>query len=131
MIRMVNIKDMQMSDQIIEVLNYLGEKLGISIDWTSENVVPYAQELCGKYITYEIVTSIMWLVIALSLFGSIVISFKKIYDIDDDLFTTFILPFIIVMVIAIIIIISQSIDIIRCITIPELEIYNKIKELLN
>lgn len=32
---------MQVSDQIIEVLNYLGEKLGVTIDWTSENVLPY------------------------------------------------------------------------------------------
>ena len=30
-----------MSQQIIEVLDYLFEKFGIAIDWTSENIMPY------------------------------------------------------------------------------------------
>lgn len=41
---------MQMSEQIIQVLDYLGKKLGLTIDWTSENVLPYVQTLCDKYI---------------------------------------------------------------------------------
>lgn len=40
-----------MSEEIISVLNYVGEKLG--------NVFPYAQEFCDKYIKYRIATSIM------------------------------------------------------------------------
>ena len=56
---------MKASDQIIEVFDYLGEKLGISIDWTSENILPYIQTLCGKYINWEIATSIVWLIVGI------------------------------------------------------------------
>ena len=55
---------MTVSSEIIEVLDYLGEKLGIAIDWTSDNVLPYLQTLVDKFIKWEISTSIVWIVIA-------------------------------------------------------------------
>lgn len=30
-----------MSQQIIEVLKYFGDKLGVAIDWTTENIMSY------------------------------------------------------------------------------------------
>lgn len=122
---------MQVSDQIIEILNYLGEKIGVSIDWTSENVMPYVQELCNKYINYEIATSIMWIFITLITFGIIVSLCKKFKNTDDDLFLTFLPLLATVAIIAIIIIICQTLDILKCVIIPELAIYNKVQELLN
>ena len=53
---------MEFSQEIINVLDYLYSKFGITIDWTSENVMPYLEELCGRYIQYEIYTSIAWCV---------------------------------------------------------------------
>ena len=32
-----------MSNEIIKVLDALSDKLGIAVDWTSENVLPYLQ----------------------------------------------------------------------------------------
>ena len=32
---------MKVSNQIIEVLEYLCQKFGIVIDWTSESILPY------------------------------------------------------------------------------------------
>ena len=55
---------MTVSSEIIEVLDYLGEKLGIAIDWTSNNVLPYLQTLVDKFIQWEISTSIVWIAIA-------------------------------------------------------------------
>ena len=55
---------MTVSSEIIEVLDYLGEKFGIAIDWTSNNVLPYLQTLVDKFIKWEISTSIVWIVIA-------------------------------------------------------------------
>lgn len=52
-----------MSKQIIEVLDSLGDKFGLAIDWTTENVVPYLEQLCNKYVKYEIVTSVIYMVI--------------------------------------------------------------------
>lgn len=37
-----------MSQEIIKVLDNLCEKFGIAIDWTSQNVKPYLQELFCK-----------------------------------------------------------------------------------
>ena len=54
-----------MRDEIIKVLNDLSERLGIAVDWTSQNVLPYLQELCDKYISYEIWTSIVYILICL------------------------------------------------------------------
>lgn len=56
-----------MSEEVIKVLDALAEKFGIAIDWTSANVLPYLQQLCGKYVRYEIVTSIVWMLIGICL----------------------------------------------------------------
>ncbi len=50
-----------MSQQIIEVLDYLFEKFGIAIDWTAENIMPYVQELAGKIVTYNVVIEALWI----------------------------------------------------------------------
>ena len=55
---------MTVSDQIIAVMNDLCQKFGIAIDWSQENVIPYLTELAGKYISYEIATSIAWAAIS-------------------------------------------------------------------
>ena len=52
-----------MSDEIVKILDDLGQRFGIAIDWTSENVMPYLQDLMGRYINYEIITSIVRLIV--------------------------------------------------------------------
>ena len=118
---------MQVSDQIIEVLNYLGEKLGVTIDWTSENVWPYVQTLCGKYINWEIATSVVWIVIGIALIILAIIAFKgaRNPNINDEGFLY--LVFIVLLIFGILIIFTQIFDIIKCIYIPELQIYEYIK----
>lgn len=53
---------MTFSEELIKVLEYLGGKIGIAIDWTSANMLPYLQELCEKIVAYEIWTSYAWIV---------------------------------------------------------------------
>ena len=60
-----------MSSQFIEVLDALCDKIGIAIDWTSQNVVPYVTDLATRIITYEISTSAAWIVIAAIVFLTI------------------------------------------------------------
>ena len=48
---------MQISDEIIKVLEYLCTKIGLTIDWTSSNVLPYVEQLCGKFVKWEIGTN--------------------------------------------------------------------------
>ena len=59
---------MSFSSQFIEVLDALCDKIGIAIDWTSQNVVPYVTDLATRIITYEISTSAAWIVIAAIVF---------------------------------------------------------------
>ncbi len=44
-----------MSKEIIEIFDYIGEKLGVAIDWTQENIIPYLTDLLGRYVTFNIV----------------------------------------------------------------------------
>lgn len=48
---------MSFSNELITVLDYLAQKLGVVIDWSSNNVMPYMQNLCDRFIQYEILNS--------------------------------------------------------------------------
>ena len=54
-----------MSQEIITVLEYIGEKLGIAIDWTSENIWPQVLDILGRYRILQIVISAIWVIVAL------------------------------------------------------------------
>ena len=121
---------MQFSSEIIKVLEYLGEKIGVTIDWTSANVLPYLEQLCKKFITWEINTSIAWIVIAgvvfvLTLIFAILVNCWS----DWDGIEWFI--FGITTLISIAIIVCQVFDIIECQTFPEKAIYEYIQLYLN
>lgn len=113
-----------MSKEVIKILDALAEKFGLAIDWTSANVLPYLQQLCRKYVTYEITTSTVWVMfgIGLLLFGNYIKNKAKRYleDVYDDEFGVFLMTISIgIFVIGIIIIMWQVFDIVTCITFPE------------
>ena len=68
---------MEISEQIIKVLDAVCDKFGIAIDWTSNNVIPYIQQLGNKIITYDICISIVWLVIGCVIPLTVAILIKK------------------------------------------------------
>ena len=121
---------MQVSDEIIKVLEYLGEQFGIAIDWTSENVIPYIQELMTKFINYEIATSIAWLTLAciLLILGMIVIKKAKKSKYEDAHVYVITIVAIIGLAVCLPIIIVQMCDIITAITFPEKLIYEAVIE---
>lgn len=41
-----------MAEQIIKILNDLGARMGVAIDWTSANILPYLQDLGARIATY-------------------------------------------------------------------------------
>ena len=53
-----------MSEEIIKVLDNLGEKFGIAIDWSSQNILPYLQDLLERFITYKNISAIIWIVVS-------------------------------------------------------------------
>lgn len=131
---------MNVSEQIISVLDYLGKKFGIAIDWSSENILPIIQTLCEKYIRWEISTSIMWIALAIVLVGLYALVIKiydKCADPNDkwDFDYNFFPPFFVAIgtaigVICIGIICTQIYDIIKCYTFPELKVFEYVSTLI-
>ena len=74
------------ADQIIQVIEHLGQKFGIAIDWSAENILPLAQVLMEKIARWCVAQNIFY--IGLSLIGLIVglivftKAFKKLPTID-------------------------------------------------
>mgnify|MGYP007054812406 FL=1 len=119
-----------MSEEVIKILDALAEKFGLAIDWTSANVLPYLQQLCGKYITYEIATSVIWMLIGICLLFVGKYSIKKtkqywqkseeeIYSDYDVITVMFGILTGCVIVGGIVVILCQTFDIVTCITFPE------------
>ena len=65
-----------MSSEVSEVLNTLGEKFGLFVDWSQQNVQPYIEDLMQRVVQYNLAINICWLVVSTILFviGTIFIS---------------------------------------------------------
>ena len=120
-----------MSEEIIKVLDALAEKFGLTVDWTSANVIPYLERLCGKYVNYEIATSVVWILLGvICLFiGKWGVKktkycynkYQEISEINDwDVAATLVGIITGVIIIAsVIVIISEVFNITTCLTFPE------------
>ena len=128
---------MEFSQEIINVLNYLCEKFGIAIDWTSENVVPYLEELCGRYIEYEVYTSIAWCVTLVAIVVIVgltwgISAIVEAHSCSGSEFPTICgFVFFVVLAVCVIVCAVQAFDIIECYTIPEKTILEYLKTLMN
>ena len=124
---------MTVSSEIIEVLDYLGEKFGIAIDWTSNNVLPYLQTLADKFIKWEISTSIIWIIIAVFVMvGMIVlINLKGVREINEETYGMLWIPIIVLIIVSFMVICIQIFDIVECNVFPEKALYDFIKVMLN
>ncbi len=147
-----------MNNKIIEVLDYLGEKIGLAIDWTAENVYPQVIEFMGRYRTYEIVTNIIWILIALGCCFGMYLYIKKLVipakircketresnlwfegwssfngsDVSRNDGGTILTVFLCCITFAAVITIIVSIgDLIKWIMIPEMQFYEVIKSLVS
>lgn len=127
------------SEEIIEVLDYMGEKMGIAIDWSNQNVMPYLETLFEKYIDWEIATSCIWIAIGVALLVTSVFVFKLCkkkcegddWDFSYDAQPVLCVIFIVISgVSAVTMITVQVFDIARCICLPELQIYQLVNGLM-
>lgn len=129
---------MAISEQIIQVLDALCARFGLVIDWTAENVIPYISTLCEKLITWEIWSSVAWMAIMLTL-SLISIIFTIIFRRGiKDLFECADLPapllaiFWTCLYVGTIIVIGVEIfDIIKCVTFPEMFVFEYVQELIS
>lgn len=129
-----------MDNKVIEVLDYMGEKLGIAIDWTSANVMPQVMEFMERYQVYAIVENgiyiIMHMILVALMAAFLKIMFKGIktkdhtniwYDMSWS--TDGVLPTLITIVLALLIVfaIVNAIDhvfhIAKWALIPEIQFF--------
>ena len=52
---------MSFSENFISIMNAIGDKIGIAIDWSSQNIIPYMEVLGNRIVNYEMYTSVAWL----------------------------------------------------------------------
>lgn len=133
------IQPMSVSDQIIAVINDLCAKFGIAIDWTAENVMPYIEDLCARYIQFEIQTSIAWIICCASVtlvagliwaISGIVQAKSRCNDISEGIMYISMIVFWIGLCITVIVGMCQAYDIIEAMTIPEKTIIDYINSLI-
>ena len=115
-------------DTAMQIINALEYKFGIAIDFTKENIIPYAIDLASRYQKYFIFQhsfEIALLIILLILFGLMFyFSSKKIHegihmDLYDALQVVSIFGIIVLTIISIIYIAIAITNIIKAIYIPE------------
>lgn len=127
---------MEVSEQIIQVLDALCDKFGLVVDWTSENVIPYLSTLCTKLVSYEIWTSVAWMaiVVVLAGIGVVIWSIKSVKEGRRDFSEGSIVISTVVVfcwVVGLAVIIFQIMDIIKCVTFPEMYIFEYVQRIVN
>lgn len=117
---------MTFSDQFIKILDALCEKVGVTVDWTSANVLPYLQDLMQRFIKYETYTSILWIIIAsIGIAFLLVLAYKEA---KQQYSQTETIAFLVVCTMCIgMFAVGQILDIIEVNTLPEKTIIQYIK----
>lgn len=129
-----------MSEEIIKVLDNLAQKFGIAIDWTSQNVMPYLEDLASRYIAYNNLIAITQIVISVILIATGIICTIKLirwtkkdtfdtYNDDEFIFITGMTGSLILIALGVVLIIGNTIGIIQNVCMPELTILDYIKTL--
>ena len=95
-----------MNNEIIKVLDHLCDKFGIAIDWSSNNVMPYLQDLMVRITKYAIYTNILWLAMSILIISATAFALVKItkvarksmYDWDFIIGISFLIGSIIIII---------------------------------
>ena len=139
-------------------MDYLGEKIGIAIDWTAENVYPQVLDFMARYKIYEIVVNCIWIIFAIGWMFMPYLYIKKYaipartkaiaekqsnfwfkytcWSFSEDscelqIGAACLTVFVIVMsIISVFLFICSISDIIKWIVIPEAQFYDMLKEVI-
>ena len=125
-----------MSEEIIKVLDELGKRFGIVIDWSNQNIIPYLQELLKRFICYRNITACVWIIISIAITISGVVMFRSLNkwrksddydDCDDDMLALLGYIFsVFITALGIGLIIGNVFGIIKNVCMPEMAIYEYI-----
>lgn len=70
-----------MGNEVIKVLNHLGDQFGVAIDWSSTNVMPYLNDLMTRMIKYGIYINIYHIIYAIFITALFIIVTIVLYKI--------------------------------------------------
>lgn len=132
---------MTVSEQIIQVLDALCAKFGIVIDWTATNVMPQLEVLCGKFIRFEIWTSVFWMVFVTVLLAACWIVFGSTYKgaekcfYDEEYLVTWVngasgVAGTIAILVFVVVLGVQTYEIIEAVTFPEKTLFDYVSGLM-
>lgn len=126
---------MTISSEITNILNDLGSRFGVVIDWSSQNVVPYVQDLVSRIAKLEMCNSIIAIVCGVAcLVGLILIvrfAVKHWEDYVDEVIGTFVVIIFIAFLIGIFTLIPIGVDgLTKAIYLPELTAIEYIQRLM-
>lgn len=128
--------EVTVSDQIIQVLDALCDKFGLAIDWGAQNVLPYAQELMGKMVSYELWTSVMWIIILSIIMLLCAIVIKQAYENSknemflDDFDAGLCMCLGLTFMLCAVGVVWQSMDIITCLIFPEKIVFEMMQSMM-
>ena len=71
---------MNFSEQVISILDDLSKRFGVVMDWSNENILPYAQDLCTRMTKYELVKHISTLVLLIIMMIIGIILLSKVFS---------------------------------------------------
>ena len=125
-----------MSEEIIKVLDELGKRFGIVIDWSNQNIIPYLQELFKRFICYRNITACVWIIISIAITISGVVMIRSLNrwrksddygDYDDDMLIGLGYIFSVsIIALGIGLIIGNMFGIIKNVCMPEMAVYEYI-----
>lgn len=120
---------MTFSKQFIEIMDAIGDKIGIAIDWTSDNVTPYLQDLLVRFVKYETLTNTVWIVLTLIIIIGCAMCIRNGFksDVDTGASVSFVLlsP----LLVSVIMLVNCTLKIIEVNTIPEKTIMRYVKDI--
>lgn len=117
------------AEQIIEVIECLGQKFGIVIDWSAENLLPLAEHLGGRIVDWKIASSWFWIILCGILFIAgivcIICGFKN--GVEYDLGAMLLTIGILVSVFGVVGLCINIFELVKVLTFPELVILEYIQ----
>ena len=71
---------MNLSEQVISILDDLSKRFGVVVDWSIENILPYAQDLCSRMAKYKLVTHTSTLILLVIMMSIEIFLLSKVFS---------------------------------------------------
>lgn len=74
---------MEATKQLMDLLDYVGEKFGMAVDWSQTEIMPYLKQLADNIVNYKRQIALMWIIAGIVLLV-LFIAFEIIAKVQDS-----------------------------------------------